>query len=146
METARRSRGEGHRGGVSLRLQGAGRAEGGGRRRRPTREEALDGAHQGIEGGAGVALAEVCRGKTAYEAIDAEATHGLVAETKAGVNIASHDEAPAGDDLAVLVNSEHAGPEWPTGAAREDAEVKGILQILGEHDVTDIKESCELGD
>jgi hypothetical protein len=88
----------------------------------------------------------VSRGKASDKAIDAEATHGLVTETKAGVDIAAHDEAPSGDDLAVLVNGEHTGPERSTGAAREDAEVIGILQVLGEHDVADIKESRELGD
>jgi hypothetical protein len=135
VEAARRSGGGGHHVGVSLRLRGTGRAEWRGRRRRPTREEALDGAHQGIEGGAGVALAEVGRGEPADEAINSEGTHGLVAETKAGVDIAAHDETPAGNHPAVLVDGEHAGPERSTGAFREDAKVIDILQILCEHDV-----------
>jgi hypothetical protein len=126
VETARRSGGEGHHRGVNLRLRGTGRAERGRRRRRPTRERTLDGAHQGIEGRAGVALAEVSRGESADKTVNADANHGLVAETEAGVDVAAHDEAPAGDHPAVLVNGEHAGPERPTGAARKDAEVIGI--------------------
>jgi hypothetical protein len=142
----RRDGGEEPQGGVSLRLRGTGRVEGGGRRRRPSREKALDGAHQSIEGGAGVALAEVSRGKPANKAINAEATHGLVTEAEAGVDVAAHDEAPAGNHPAVLVDSKHAGPERSTGAAREDAEVICILEILSEHDVTDVEEGRELGD
>jgi hypothetical protein len=146
VKAARRSGGEGHLGDVSPQLRDTGRAERRRRRRRPTGEEALDGAHQDIEGGAGVALAEVGRGKPADEAVNAEATHGLVAETEAGVDVTAHDEAPAGNHLAVLVDGEHAGTERSTSATREDAEVIGILQILSEHDVTDVKEGRELGD
>jgi hypothetical protein len=91
VEARRRSGGEGHHRNVSLRLRGTGRAVRGGRRRRPTREKALDGAHQGIEGRAGVALAEVSSGEPADETVNAEATHGLVAETEAGVDVAAHD-------------------------------------------------------
>ncbi len=75
------------------------RGEGGGGARRARKRWIA--RIKALRGGTGVALAEVGRGETADEAIDAEATHGLVAETEAGVDIASHDEAPAGDHLAL---------------------------------------------
>ena len=82
VETTRRGGGEGDRGGVSRRVRSTRRVKGAGRPRRPTREEALDAAHQDVEGGSGVALAEVGRGEAAHEAVDAEAAHGLVAEAE----------------------------------------------------------------
>jgi hypothetical protein len=47
-------------------------------------------------------------GEAADEAVDAEATHGLVAETEAGGGVAAHNQAPPAHDLAVLVDGEHA--------------------------------------
>ncbi len=55
------------------------------------------------------------RGEPADKTVNAEATHGLVAETKAGVDVAAYDEAPAGNHPAVLVDGEHVGPEWLAG-------------------------------
>ena len=78
--------------------------EGGG----STSEEALNGAHEGVQRGAGVALAEVGRGEASDEAVNAEAAHGLVAQAQAGVWVAAHDEPPAADDVAVVVNREDA--------------------------------------
>ena len=86
-------------------------------------EEALDGSHEGVEWGAGVALAEVGGGQTADEAVDAEATHGLVTQAQACVWITAHDEAPPADDVALVVNGEDARPEGFASAAGEDAEV-----------------------
>ncbi len=80
-------------------------------------KETLDGAHQSVERGARVALAEVSGGEAASEAVDAGAAHGLVAEAEAGEDITSHDEAPAADDRAALVDGEDAGPEGLPGAA-----------------------------
>jgi hypothetical protein len=53
-------------------------------------------------------LAEVGRGEAADEAVNAEAAHGLVAQAQAGVWVAAHDEPPAADDVAVVVNREDA--------------------------------------
>jgi hypothetical protein len=85
-------------------------------------------------------------GETADEAVDAETAHGLVAETKAGVGVASHDETPPAHDLTVLVDGEYARPEWFAGAACEDAEVICVLKVLREHEVTSVEEGCKLGD
>jgi len=120
------------------------RASGGGRG--PAGKEALNAPHQGVEGRAGVALAEVGRGEAPDEAVDAEAAHGLVAEAEAGERVASHDQAPALDDLAVLVDTEDTRPERLAGATGEDAEVVGILEVLREHDVTYVEEGRKLGD
>ena len=79
-----------------------------GRSRGPAGQEALDAPHEGVEGGAGVALAKVCRREPADEAVDAEAAHGLVTEAEAGVGVAAHDQAPAPHDLAILIDSESA--------------------------------------
>ena len=109
-------------------------------------EVALDAAHQSVEGGAGVALAEVGGGETADEAVDAEAAHCLVAQAEARPGVASHDEAPPADDLAVLVDGVDAGPERQARAAAEDAEVVGVLEVLSEHDVAHVEECGELRD
>ncbi len=82
----------------------------------------------------------------ASEAVDAETAHGLVAEAEAGGGVAAHDEPPLAHDLAVLVDGEHARPEWFAGSAREDAEAVRVLEVLSEHDVTGVEESRELGD
>ncbi len=74
-------------------------------------ECAGDGTHESVERRAGVALSEVGGGEAADEAVDAEAVHGLVAQAKARGRVATHDDAPAAHDLAVLVNDEDAGPE-----------------------------------
>jgi hypothetical protein len=66
----------------------------------------LNGAHEGVQRGAGVALAEVGRGEASDEAVNAEAAHGLVAQAQAGVWVAAHDKPPAADDVAVVVNRE----------------------------------------
>ncbi len=102
--------------------------------------------HEGVEGGAGILLPEVGGGEAANEAINAEATHGLVAEAEAGMLVAPHDEAPSADDLAVLVDGEHTRPKMLSGAASEDAEVVDILEVLSEHDVAEIQEGSQLGD
>ena len=78
-------------------------------------EEVLNGAHEGVQRRAGAALAEVGRGEAADEAIDAETTHGLVAQAEAGVWDAAHDEPPAADDMALMVDGEDTGPK---GACR----------------------------
>ena len=75
--------------------------------RRPARKETLDAAHEGVEGGAGVALAEVSRSEPPHKAVDAETAHGFVTQAEAGVHVTAHDEAPAGHDPAVLINGEH---------------------------------------
>ena len=80
----------------------------------------LTASHEGIEGGARVALAEVGSREAAHEAVDAESAHGLVAETEAGpagVQVAPHDEAPAGNDLAVFVDGTREGPRRAAGRA-----------------------------
>jgi hypothetical protein len=108
--------------------------------------EALNGTHEGVEGGAGVPLSEVGGGKAAHEAVDAEATHSLVAEAEAGVRVASHDETPPADDLAVLVDGEDTGPKGLPSAASEDAEVVCVLKVLGKHDVAEVQEGSQLRD
>ena len=77
----------------------------------------LTASHEGIEGGARVALAEVGSREAAHEAVDAESAHGLVAETEAGVRVAPHDEAPAGNDLAAFVDGTREGPHRAASAA-----------------------------
>jgi hypothetical protein len=124
----------------------AGKRGGGRGRRGSTGEEALNGAHEGVEGGAGVALPEVGGGKAAHEAVDAEATHGLVAEAEAGVRVTPHDEAPPADNLAVLVDGKDTGPKGFPRAASEDTEVVGVLEVLGKHDVAEVQEGSQLGD
>ena len=119
-------------------------ASGGGRG--PAGKEALNAPHQGVEGRAGIALAEVSRGEAPDETVDAEPAHRLVAEAEAGERVASHDEAPAFDDLAVLIDGEDARPERLASAPREDAEVVGILEVLREHDVAYVEEGRKLGD
>jgi hypothetical protein len=49
-------------------------------------------------------------------------------------------------DLAMLIDGQDAGPEGMAGAAREDAEVVCVLKFLDEHDVTDVKQRCQLRD
>ena len=124
----------------------AGRSLGG---RSAAGEETLDGAHHSVEGGSGVALAEVGGGEAAYEAVDAEAAHGLVAQAEAGPGVASHNEAPALDNVVATVDGfdgVDAGPEGSAGAAAEDAEVVGVLEILSEYDVAIVEERGELRD
>ncbi len=65
---------------------------------------------------------------------------------EASERVAPHDEAPALDDLAVLIDGEDARPERLAGAAGEDAEVVGVLEILREHEITDVEEGRKLGD
>jgi hypothetical protein len=89
-------------------------------------------------------LAEVGGGEAANEAVDAETAHGLVAEAEAGVDVASHDEAPAAGNRAGLIDGEYAGPERLSGAAAEDAEVIGVLEVFGEHDVAVVKQCSKL--
>jgi hypothetical protein len=105
-------------------------------------EEALDSSHEGVERGAGVALPEVGGGETADETIDAKNAHGLVAEAEARGRVAPHDEAQSPHNLAMLVDGENAGPERLAGAACEDAEVVGVLKVLGKHDVAEVEEGC----
>jgi hypothetical protein len=81
-----------------------------------------------FRGRARVALTEVSGSEADNEAVDAEAAHGLVAKAGAGGGVAAHDEPPLAHDLAVLVDGEHARPEWFAGAAREDAEVVRVLE------------------
>ncbi len=118
----------------------------------PSGEKALDGTHQSVEGGARVALAKVGGGEAANEAVDAKTAHGLVAETEAGVDVTSHNEVRGAsgraDDRAGLINGEYAGPDSPEGlpgAAAEDAEVIGVLEVFGEHDVAVVEECSKLG-
>ena len=109
-------------------------------------QEALDAAHEGVEGRAGVALAKVGRGEAPDKAVDAEAAHGFVAEAKAGLRVTAHDQAPAPDDLAILVEGEAGRPHGLARAAAEDAEVISVLKVLGEHDIAGVEESGERRD
>ena len=77
--------------------------------------------------------------KTANEAVDAEAAHGLVTETEARVGVTAHDEAPLRHDCPIFVESVDAGPHGLPGAAREDAKMIGILKVFGKHNIVDIK-------
>ena len=43
-----------------------------------------------------------------------------------------------------LVDGKDAGPEGLAGAASEDAEVVGVLKVLGEHDVAEVEEGGQL--
>ena len=104
----------------------------------------MDSTHEGVERRASVALPEVGGSEAADNAVDAEATHGLVAQAKAGRRVAPHDEAPAADDGTVLVNSEDTRPKGFAGAAGKDAEVVGVLEVLGKHDVAVVEEGSEL--
>jgi hypothetical protein len=108
--------------------------------RRPARQQALDAAHQGVEWGSGIALAEVNRREPTQEAVDAETA------VAGGVDVAAHHEASASDHLAVLFYSVHRGPERSTSAAREDAEVVCILKVLIEHDVANVEKRGQLRD
>ncbi len=105
-------------------------------RRAAACQKALDSPHEGVEGGARVALSEVSRSKAAHEAVDAEAAHSLVAEPEASVRVTSHDQAPTRDDAAVFVDGVDAGPGRFAGAPAEDAEVVSVLQVLGKHNIT----------
>ncbi len=80
----------------------------GGRGRGSASKEALDSPHQRVQGRAGVAQSKVGGGEAADEAIDAEAAHGLVAETEAGGGVAFHNEPPLAYDLTMLVYGKHA--------------------------------------
>jgi hypothetical protein len=104
----------------------------------------LNSSHEGVERRTSVALPEVGGGEAADNAIDAEATHGLITQAEAGRRVTPHDEAPAPDDGAVLVNGEDARPEGFAGAAGEDAEVVRVLEVLGKHDVAVVEESSKL--
>jgi hypothetical protein len=148
VEAARRQGGEGRHGCVGIRLLNARGVEGARVPWGAAREEALDATHEDVERRASVALAKVSCRKASNKTVDAEATHGLVAETEAWENIAAHDEPPASHHLAMLVDSEHSGPERPAGAlaAREDAEVVGVFEVLSEHDVANIKQCSKLWD
>ena len=59
----------------------------------------MNGAHEGAQRRAGVVLVEVGRGEATDEAIDEEATHGLVAQAEACVWVAVHVEPPTADDM-----------------------------------------------
>ena len=50
------------------------------------------------------------------------------------------------DHLAVFINGEDTRPEGFSSAAREDAEMVGVFEVLGEHDVTDVQQRGQLGD
>ena len=113
----------------------------GGRGRGSAGEEALNGAYEGVQRRAGVVLAEVGRGEAADEAIDAEATHGLVAQAEACVWDAAHVEPPTADDMALVVDGEDTGPRgllvrvrqavnglrggWRAGRVHRDGAQKG---------------------
>ena len=82
-----------------------------------------------VDRGSGVALAKVSLREAPNETVDAKSAHGIVAEAEEGENVAAHDEPPASDHLAVLVDCEDPGPERWTGAARENAEVVRVLVV-----------------
>ena len=84
--------------------------------------------------------------EAADEAVDAKAAHRFVAEPEAREGVAAHDEPPALNYAAVLVDGKGAGPEWFAGAASEDAEVVCVLEILGKHDIADVQHRRELRD
>ena len=117
-----------------------------GRRGATARQEALDTPHEGVEGGPSVALAEMSSREAANEAINAEAAHGLVAEAQASERVTAHDQAPASDDLAMLVDSKREGPHRTASAPAEDTEVVGVLKVLDEHEVAVVKEGGQLPD
>ena len=94
--------------------------------------------------GAGVALAEMSGSEAADEAADAETAHGLVTGAEERVGVAAHDEAPVLRDLAGFIDGEDPGPEGYAGAAREDAEVIGILQVFRKHDIAHVEEGGQL--
>jgi hypothetical protein len=99
----------------------------------------LNRPHEGVEGRAGVALPKVGGGKPANEAVNAEAAHGLVAKAEAGVGVTAHDETPPRHNRPIFVESVDARPHGFASAARKDAEVVGILEVFGKHNVVDIK-------
>ncbi len=145
MEATRRGKGGGHHRGVSLRLLDTRRAEGA-RVWDPEGQKALDAVHEGVERRAGVTLTKVIRCEAAHEAVEAETAHSLATEAEALVDVATHDQPPAGDHLAMLVDGEHAGPKGSTGAAREDAEVICVLKVIGEHDAADVEQCGQVRD
>jgi hypothetical protein len=102
--------------GVRPRLLGARGVEGALLPRGAARKETLDAAHEDVEWGASVALAKVSRREASHKAVNAEVTHGLVAEAEARKDVAAHDQPPAGDHLAMFVYGEDPGPERPAGA------------------------------
>jgi hypothetical protein len=51
---------------------------------------------------------------------------------------------PAAHDRAGLIDGEYAGPEGLPGAAAEDAEVIGVLEVFCEHDVTVVEECSKV--
>jgi hypothetical protein len=118
----------------------------GGGGRRTASEEALNGLHERVQGGAGVALTEVGRREAADKTVNAEAARGLVTEAEAGGGVAAHDQPPPPHDLSILVNGEDARPERLAGATGEYAEVVRVLEVLREHDVASVEEGRELGD
>jgi hypothetical protein len=122
---------------------GAGRRS---RRRGAPSEETLDAAHEHVEGGTGVSLAEVGGSEATDEAVDTKTAHGLVTEAEARGGVAAHDEAPELDHMAVLVDGEDAGPKGFARATREDAEVICVFQVLGEHEVALVEQGGKLRD
>jgi hypothetical protein len=72
-------------------------------------------------------LAEVGGSEATNEAVDTKTAHGLVTEAEARGGVATHDEAPELDHLAVLVDGKDAGPEGLARATREDAEMIGVF-------------------
>jgi hypothetical protein len=104
----------------------------------------LNSSHEGVERRTSVALPEVGGGEAADDAINAETTHGLVAQAEAGRRVTPHDEAPPANDGTMLVNGKDARPKGFASTTGENAKVVRVLEVLGKHDVAVVEESSQL--
>jgi hypothetical protein len=106
-------------------------------------QEAEDAAEESVEGGAGVALAEVRGGEATNETVDLEAGHCFVAEAKAGERCAAEMRAPADVEGAILEEREDGGPVKQARATGKGGEMVRVFEIFGKHGVAGVEEGSE---